>query len=88
MELWFTDESFGPDQQRSIESVCARTLRLHFLPSRGLHDHVPLLFDYSHLAAVTITIHAALVALHQPHVKWVEQSERATLSAERMPCLR
>ncbi|KAJ1522802.1 hypothetical protein ONE63_001958 [Megalurothrips usitatus] len=69
VELWFTDEPFGPDQQRCIESVCARTLRLHFLPTRGLHDHVPLLFDYSHLAAVTITVHAALVALHQPHVK-------------------
>lgn len=69
VELWFTDEPFGPDQQRCIESVCARTLRLHFPPTRGLHDHVPLLFDYSHLAAVTITVHAALVALHQPHVK-------------------
>ncbi len=60
VELWFTDEPFGPDQQRCIESVCTRTLRLHFLPTRGLHDHVPLLFDYSHLAAVTLTVHAAL----------------------------
>ncbi|XP_026294467.1 uncharacterized protein LOC113218365 isoform X3 [Frankliniella occidentalis] len=86
VELWFTDEPFGPDQQRCIESVCTRTLRLHFLPTRGLHDHVPLLFDYSHLAAVTLTVHAALVALHQPHVNnprstkpWLGASQRLNL---------
>lgn len=69
VELWFTDQTFGPDQHSSISCVSSRTLQLHFSPTRGLHYHLPVLFDYFHLAAVTMTIHASLVALHQPYIK-------------------
>lgn len=48
-----------------------RALQLNFVPTKGLHYHLPVLFDYFHLAAVSITIHACLVALHQPFVKSV-----------------
>ncbi|GFS85048.1 protein FAM135A [Nephila pilipes] len=68
VELWFTDQSFGPDQHNSIHCVSTRTLLLHFDPARGLHHHVPLLFDYFHLCAVTITIHASLIAICQPYL--------------------
>ncbi|KOX78100.1 hypothetical protein WN51_05989 [Melipona quadrifasciata] len=44
-------------------------LQLNFAPTKGLHYHLPVLFDYFHLAAVSITIHACLVALHQPYIK-------------------
>ncbi|EFX79905.1 hypothetical protein DAPPUDRAFT_319152 [Daphnia pulex] len=37
--------------------------------SRGLHYHLPVLFDYFHLAAITVTVHASLIAVHQPYIK-------------------
>ncbi|XP_046660513.1 protein FAM135A-like isoform X2 [Homalodisca vitripennis] len=69
VELWFTDQTFGPEQHSAITCVSSRTLQLHFSATRGLHYHLPVLFDYFHLAAVTLTIHASLVALHQPYIK-------------------
>ncbi|XP_040591506.1 protein FAM135B isoform X1 [Mesocricetus auratus] len=44
----------------------SRTLGLHFHPRRGLHHQVPVMFDYFHLSVISVTIHAALVALQQP----------------------
>jgi hypothetical protein len=38
-------------------------------PTRGLHYHLPVLFDYFHLAAITVTVHASLIAVHQPYIK-------------------
>ncbi|PNF37595.1 hypothetical protein B7P43_G11979 [Cryptotermes secundus] len=83
IELWFTDQTFGPDQHSTISCVSSRTLQLHFSPTRGLHYHLPVLFDYFHLAAITLTIHASLVALHQPYINtprsakpWLGASQR------------
>ena len=39
------------------------------LPSRGLHYHLPVLFDYFHLAAASMTVHAVLTSIHQPYIK-------------------
>ena len=84
IELWFSDQGYSSsssDQDRfsnggnngsnggGILCVSSRTLRLHFSPTRGLHYHLPVLFDYFHLAAVTVTIHASLIAVHQPYIK-------------------
>ncbi|VVC40832.1 Hypothetical protein CINCED_3A007427 [Cinara cedri] len=62
VELWFGENG-------SMCCVSTRTLQLHVCPARGLHYHLPVLFDYFHLSAVTLTIHASLVALHQPYIK-------------------
>ncbi|XP_050524395.1 protein FAM135A isoform X2 [Daktulosphaira vitifoliae] len=62
VELWFGENG-------SMCCVSTRSLQLHICPSRGLHYHLPVLFDYFHLSAVTLTIHANLVALHQPYIK-------------------
>ncbi|XP_060852396.1 protein FAM135A isoform X2 [Rhopalosiphum padi] len=62
VELWFGENG-------SMCCVSSRTLQLHVCPARGLHYHLPVLFDYFHLSAVTLTIHASLVALHQPYIK-------------------
>nr|XP_045599239.1 protein FAM135A-like isoform X1 [Procambarus clarkii] len=67
-ELWFTEHTFGPDHHNAIQCVSTRTLNLHFSPTRGLHYHLPVLFDYFHLSAVTLTVHCCLVALHQPYI--------------------
>ena len=55
--------------QHHIECVSSRILNIHLNPKRGLHYHLPVLFDYFHLSAVSLTIHAVLVALHQPYIK-------------------
>lgn len=71
MELWFTDQALLTDQQTNVSCVSMRTLQLSFLATKGLHYHLPVLFDYFHLSAITLTIHASLVALHQPYIKYV-----------------
>ncbi|XP_018337387.1 PREDICTED: protein FAM135A isoform X4 [Trachymyrmex septentrionalis] len=64
VELWFSE----PTQPGNMACVSSRALQLNFTPTKGLHYHLPVLFDYFHLAAVSITIHACLVALHQPYI--------------------
>ncbi|XP_077547456.1 protein FAM135A isoform X1 [Haemaphysalis longicornis] len=70
VELWFTDQNFGPDHHKTIQCVSSRLLTLHMDPGRGLHHHIPVLFDYFHLCAVSITIHASLLALCQPYLSF------------------
>ncbi|XP_076685205.1 protein FAM135A isoform X2 [Andrena cerasifolii] len=65
VELWFSELM----QPENMACVSSRALQLNFAPTKGLHYHLPVLFDYFHLAAVSITIHACLVALHQPYIK-------------------
>ncbi|XP_046751681.1 uncharacterized protein LOC124414701 isoform X1 [Diprion similis] len=65
IELWFSE----PTQPGNMTCVSSRALQLNFTPTKGLHYHLPVLFDYFHLAAVSITIHVCLVALHQPYIK-------------------
>ena len=52
-----------------IECVSSRVLTLQFVPSIGLHYHLPVLFDYFHLSAVSLTVHAILTSIHQPYIK-------------------
>ncbi|XP_050675103.1 uncharacterized protein LOC126972424 isoform X2 [Leptidea sinapis] len=65
IELWCSEGA----QSSTLAPVSCRVLKLHFQPSNGLHYHLPVLFDYFHLSSVSITIHASLVALHQPYIK-------------------
>lgn len=53
----------------AIPLISSRTLGLHFHPQRSLHHHVPVMFDYFHLSAISVTLHAFLVALHQPLIR-------------------
>ncbi|XP_015840096.1 protein FAM135A isoform X2 [Tribolium castaneum] len=64
LELWFSDTS-----PVSMVMVSSRTLQLNMSPAEGLHYHLPVLFDYFHLSAISLTIHAVLTALHQPSMK-------------------
>lgn len=50
--------------------ISSRMLGLHFHPRRGLHHQVPVMFDYFHLSVISVTIHAALVALQQPLIRY------------------
>lgn len=53
----------------NVECVSSRVLNLNLKPTRGLHYNLPVLFDYFHLSAVSLTIHAVLISLHQPYIK-------------------
>lgn len=79
LELWFGEqqtqsettpnESPGSFADTNLMLASTRTLQLNFHPGRGLHYHLPVLFDYFHLAAVSLGIHASLIAMHQPYIK-------------------
>lgn len=68
VELWFTDQDFGPDHHNSIECVSSRQLILHIDICRGLHYYLPVMFDYFHLSALTLSIHGSLITLCQPYL--------------------
>lgn len=62
-----------PSRLRDVSGtpmISSRTLGLHFHPQRGLHHQVPVMFDYFHLSVISVTIHAALVALQQPLIRY------------------
>lgn len=58
VELWFGEQAPGI----ALNLVSTRTLQLNFHPIRGLHYHLPVLFDYFHMASVSLGIHASLIA--------------------------
>lgn len=58
VELWFGEQAPGT----ALTLVSTRTLQLNFHPIRGLHYHLPVLFDYFHMASVSLGIHANLIA--------------------------
>ncbi|CAH2256624.1 jg19608 [Pararge aegeria aegeria] len=72
VELWCSEGA----QSSTLTAVSCRVLKLHFQPAQGLHYHLPVLFDYFHLSAVSVTIHASLVALHQPYINTPRSSKQ------------
>uniref|UniRef100_I6L5B6 Family with sequence similarity 135 member A n=1 Tax=Pongo abelii TaxID=9601 RepID=I6L5B6_PONAB len=70
LDLHFTDGDYSADDLNALQLISSRTLKLHFSPHRGLHHHVNVMFDYFHLSVVSVTVHASLVALHQPLISF------------------
>ncbi|XP_019479600.1 PREDICTED: protein FAM135B isoform X1 [Hipposideros armiger] len=70
VDLHFTDSKQQLRDVAGAPVVSSRTLGLHFHPRRGLHHHVPVMFDYFHLSVISLTVHAALVALQQPLISF------------------
>ena len=52
VELWFTEDGAGMEQHSSVTKVSYRSLQLAWGPGRGIHYHLPVLFDYFHLSCV------------------------------------
>ncbi|CAF4394390.1 unnamed protein product, partial [Adineta steineri] len=52
----------------AIQPLCSRNYKLHFKPRLGLPIPVPISFDYFHLSALPVTIHASLRCLIPPYV--------------------
>ncbi|XP_055965542.1 protein FAM135A isoform X1 [Sorex fumeus] len=70
LDLHFTDGDYSADDLNALQLISSRTLKLHFSLHRGLHHHANVMFDYFHLSVVSVTIHASLVALHQPLISF------------------
>nr|XP_027808081.2 protein FAM135B [Marmota flaviventris] len=69
-DLHFTDSEEQLRDVAGAPMISSRTLGLHFHPRRGLHHQVPVMFDYFHLSVISVTVHAALVALQQPLISF------------------
>uniref|UniRef100_A0A665V4V9 Family with sequence similarity 135 member B n=1 Tax=Echeneis naucrates TaxID=173247 RepID=A0A665V4V9_ECHNA len=67
------------DKYSADDQFNSRTLSLHFHPRRGLHHHVPVMFDYFHLSVISVSIHASLVALHQPLISFARTGKGSWL---------
>ncbi|XP_050658557.1 protein FAM135B isoform X1 [Macaca thibetana thibetana] len=70
VDLHFTDSEQQLRDVAGAPMVSSRTLGLHFHPRNGLHHQVPVMFDYFHLSVISVTVHAALVALQQPLISF------------------
>ncbi|KAM4028154.1 protein FAM135B isoform 1-T2 [Anomaloglossus baeobatrachus] len=71
LDLHFTDSEQQLKDISAVPLISSRTLGLHFHPRRGLHHHVPVMFDYFHLSVISVTVHASLLALHQPLTSFI-----------------
>ncbi|XP_055489837.1 protein FAM135B-like [Leucoraja erinacea] len=80
LDLHFTDSEQQLSEIAGIPLISSRRLGLHFHPRRGLHHHVPVMFDYFHLSVISITVHASLVALHQPLISFPRLGKGSWLS--------
>uniref|UniRef100_A0A8D8VMD1 Protein FAM135A n=1 Tax=Cacopsylla melanoneura TaxID=428564 RepID=A0A8D8VMD1_9HEMI len=65
-ELWFTEYE---SNLNIIQCVSSRTLAVKLNTIKGLHYHLPVLFDYFHLSSISMTVHACVVSLHEPYIK-------------------
>uniref|UniRef100_A0AAY4D2Z1 DUF676 domain-containing protein n=1 Tax=Denticeps clupeoides TaxID=299321 RepID=A0AAY4D2Z1_9TELE len=70
LDLHFTDNEQQLAEIANVPLISSRTLGLHFQPRSGLHHHIPVMFDYFHLSVISVSIHASLVALHQPLISF------------------
>ncbi|XP_072303851.1 protein FAM135B [Eucyclogobius newberryi] len=79
LDLHFTDIEQQLAEIATVPLISSRTLNLHFHPRRGLHHHVPVMFDYFHLSVISVSIHASLVALHQPLISFARTGKSSWL---------
>uniref|UniRef100_UPI003AB047BA protein FAM135B n=1 Tax=Centroberyx gerrardi TaxID=166262 RepID=UPI003AB047BA len=79
LDLHFTDNEQQLAEIATVPLISSRTLGLHFHPRRGLHHHVPVMFDYFHLSVISVSIHASLVALHQPLISFARTGKGSWL---------
>ena len=87
VELWFSEDSVGMEQHSSIQSVSRRELMINFVPTRGLHYHLPVLFDYFHLSCVSLSVHGALISIHQPYLPSPRSGNKRNKSRNSSPSL-
>ncbi|CAH8592756.1 unnamed protein product [Schistosoma turkestanicum] len=79
VELWFVEDplekSFSTDL---LTKVCERQLRIHLTPSRGLHYHFTVFFDYFHLCGIELALYGALTNITPSIISWPNISPNNT----------
>ncbi|CAF1649585.1 unnamed protein product, partial [Adineta ricciae] len=68
IELYSSEKDYSQEKLSTMALLCSRCYKLNFNPRLGLHTHIPIIFDYFHLAAITTTIHGSLLCLIPPFV--------------------
>lgn len=63
LDLMFSGEEELPCSPSCFSSVSTRNLEFCVDWRKGMHDHFPVLFDYFHMAAIGLTLHASLTEL-------------------------
>lgn len=63
LDLMFNGDEEMPTRPCQFERVSSRTVHLTIDWRTGLHDHWPVLFDYFHMAALGVTVHASLYGI-------------------------
>ncbi|XP_072046325.1 protein FAM135A-like [Amphiura filiformis] len=65
VDLHFASSDEPLSTPEVLELASSRTLKLHFNRTPDLHCHVPVMFDYFHLSALSMTVHGTLLGLNQ-----------------------
>ena len=86
-----------PENLSKFTPMSTRNVSLRVDWRKGLHDHFPVVFDYFHMAAVGLTVHASLVEVIPddftvepapvPQKKWSFQPTQPARSAPHLPDL-
>ncbi|EDO47513.1 predicted protein, partial [Nematostella vectensis] len=88
LELFFSESDVGPESPESLMGVSSQTLKLHLSCIKGIHHHVPVLFDYFHFAVVDTTIHAVLTGLSLPDPSIIKPVKTSWFGVKSGPPLR
>ncbi|CAH8605580.1 unnamed protein product [Heterobilharzia americana] len=79
IELWFVEDPLDkPFSPGLLTKVCERQLRIHITPSRGLHYHFTVFFDYFHLCAIELALYGALTNISSNIISWPKISPHNT----------
>lgn len=60
LNLMFSGTDELPKDPSSFSRVSTRTLNFTIDWRKGLHDYFPVIFDYFHMAAIGVTVHASM----------------------------
>ncbi len=95
VDLMYSGDDEIPEDAAGFQKVATRTVALKIDWRKGLHDHFPVVFDFFHMAAVGITVHASLhsiclddYAVERPPVpgrRWPFQSQPTALEFSDLP---
>uniref|UniRef100_H2ZJM8 Uncharacterized protein n=1 Tax=Ciona savignyi TaxID=51511 RepID=H2ZJM8_CIOSA len=81
--LWFcSSDKLCDNFEDNFEEVSKRYVDLHIDHIHGLHAYTTVIFDYCYMAGVELSIHALVVALHQPLTTMLNTA----LKPGSMPC--
>ena len=70
LDLMFCGDEDLPTDPTLFERVSTRTVSLTVDWRKGLHQHWPVLFDYFHMAAIGVSVHASLYKISHEMYEW------------------